>query len=73
MVLKPKNLNSDHCSLSIVNLPVHRLIAVGMLELVVEGLFQVVRDEPIAVRQKLIAVLWHFPARVIGSETVHHR
>ncbi len=49
------------------------LVAVGVLELVVERLGQVVGDEPVAARQEFAAVLRHLPAREVAGEAVHDR
>ncbi len=49
------------------------LVPVGVLELVVEGLSQVVGDEPVVLGQELAAVLGHLPARQVAGEAVHDR
>ena len=49
------------------------LVAVGVLELVVEGLGQVVGDEAVVVGQKFAAVLRHLPARQVAGKAIHDR
>jgi hypothetical protein len=49
------------------------LVAVAVLELVVECLGQVVGDEAVAVGQELAAVLRHLPAGQVAGEAVHDR
>ena len=49
------------------------LVAIGVLELIVEGLGQIVGDEPETISQKCAAVLRHLPAREIAGEAVHDR
>jgi len=48
------------------------LIPVGVLELVVKSLRQVIGDEPVVVGQELAAVLGHLPTWDVRSKAVHH-
>ena len=48
------------------------LITIGVTELVMKGLGQVVGDEAIMPRQILTAVLRHLPTRHIAGQAVHH-
>src|SRR6266576_2409788 len=48
------------------------LVAIGVTELIMKGLGQVVGDEPVVIRQVLTAVLWHLPTRQIAGQPVHH-
>src|SRR5690606_28265047 len=48
----------------------HFLVAVGVLELIVKGLGEVIRDKAVAVGEVLATVLRHFPAGQIAGKAV---